>query len=380
MLNRWFSFVLIVVMLLFSGASTAQQKLDTTTSYSISGYIDAYYAYYTDSVGPNNFQKFPSISPRSNSPSINTAMINFQYSTDRVRTAAVFHFGDIAAATWPNPYNAIMEAHVGFKLRKNMWLDAGFFRTHFGTEYLLPVENITSAVSIGTFYEPYYESGARFDYFPIKRLEIQLYLLNGYGTFVENNNKKSLGTNIAWAITDILCLGYTNYIGDDSPTGTPLVHTRIHQNAYINYQYKKWKLVAGGDYCVQMHSDIKDESKTGVMSSGLATLKYQCNNKFGIYGRAEYFYDPNAIMSVRITDYTGKATGYKVAGGSLGAEYKPTPESYVRLEGRRLQMDKDQYIFNYNGSLYNNRYEIMVNAGVSFDLLRGVRTRVIAEQ
>ena len=287
----------------------------------------------------------------------------------------VFHAGDIAKATWDNPYNNIMEAHLGFKLFKGMWLDAGFFRTHFGTEYLLPVENITSAVSVGTYYEPYFESGFRIDYFPVKRLEIALYLLNSYGSFQENNDKKSLGTNIAWAITDNLCLGYTNYIGDDTPMGETTPHLRIHENAYINYQYKKFKLVAGGDYCLQQNSDINDATKYGVMTSGLATVKYQWTNKFGIYGRAEFFNDPNALMSTRMVDYSGKTTGYKVTGFSLGAEFKPTPESYVRLEGRRLQMDQDQYVFYYNGAYYNDRYEIMVNAGVSFDLLKGVRTR-----
>ena len=368
--------VIFIAFLLLSRSADAQ-RLDTTASYAIAGYIDAYYAYYTDSSAPGGFQKFPSISPRSNSPSLNTAQLSFQYSTDRIRTTTVLHFGDIAQATWPHPYNNIMEAHAGFKLIKNMWLDAGFFRTHFGTEYLLPVENLTSSVSVGTYFEPYFESGFRIDYFPVRRLELQLYLLNSYGTFVENNTTKSLGTNIAWAITDNLCLGYTNYIGDDSPVGDSVKHLRIHQNAYINYNYRKFKLVAGGDFCMQQHSDISDASKTGTMSSGLASLKYQWRAKVAVYGRGEYFSDPNAIMSARFADYEGKQTGYKLTGFTLGAEFKPTAESYVRIEGRRLQMADDQYIFYYNNSLYNYRYEIMVNAGISFDLLRGVRTRVL---
>src|ERR1700744_1948348 len=82
----------------FCSKSFAQQ-LDTVSTFSITGYIDAYYAYYTDSVGPGNFQKFPSVSPRSNSPSLNTAQLSFLYSGEKVRGTAVFHFGDIAAAT-----------------------------------------------------------------------------------------------------------------------------------------------------------------------------------------------------------------------------------------------------------------------------------------
>jgi Putative beta-barrel porin-2, OmpL-like. bbp2 len=375
---RSFGSCLLFVCLFTLGYNARGQKLDTLSTFSITGYIDAYYAYYNDSVGSGNFQKFPSISPRSNNPSLNTAQLSFLYNATKVRGAAVFHFGDIASSAWAaEPYNHIMEAHVGFKIYRTLWLDAGFFRTHFGTEYLLPSENITSSVSVGTVYEPYYESGFRLDWFPVKRLEIQLYLLNSYGTFTENNEKKSLGTNIAWLIKDNLCLGYTNYIGDDSPVGDTIKHLRTHQNMYINYQYKKFKVVAGFDYCMQQHSDIKDGTKTGTMSSGLATVKFQATSKFGIYTRGEYFSDPNAIMSARITDYQGKATGYKVTGVTLGAEFKPTDESYVRLEGRMLQMDKDQYIFIDNGKLTNGRFEIMVNAGITFDLIRNVRTRII---
>jgi len=81
-------------------------------------------------------------------------------------------------------------------------------------------------------------------------------------------------------------------------------------------------------------------------------------------------------LSTIITDNTGARTGYKLWGVTAGIEYKPTEESYVRLEGRRLQMDKNQFIFDYNGSLYNDRYEVMVNAGVTFDMLKRLKTRV----
>ncbi len=374
---RTIGYCMLLCCLLTTGFLAHGQKLDTVSTFSISGYIDAYYAYYNDSVGSGKFQKFPFTSPRSNAPSVNTAQLSFQYCANKIRGAAVFHYGDIASCAWAaEPYNHIMEAHAGFKIYRTLWLDAGFFRTHFGTEYLLPVENITSSIAVGSVYEPFFESGVRLDWFPVKRLEVVLYLLNGYGTFIDNNEKKSLGTNIAWLIKDNLCLGYTNYIGDDSPVGDSVMHLRTDQNLYINYQYRKFKLVAGFDYCLQQHSDIASGTKTGTMFCGLATVKYQATKRFGIYTRGEYFSDPDALLSARITDYRGRLTGYKVSGATLGAEYKPTDESYVRLEGRMLQMDKDQYIFKDNHKPQNSRLEVMINAGITFDLIRNVRTRI----
>jgi opacity protein-like surface antigen len=111
------------------------------------------------------------------------------------------------------------------------------------------------------------------------------------------------------------------------------------------------------------------------MYSALLTVKYLCTERFAIYGRGEVFEDPDGFMSTIISDHAGKNTGYKLWGLTAGLEFKPTEESYVRLEGRRLQMDKDQYIFTYDGYQNNYRYEVMINAGVTFDLLKSVRTR-----
>ncbi len=375
--SNFFAKFLLVVFLLISNFSNAQ-RTDTISTFSITAYLDAYYAYYSDSVGPGNFQKFPSVSPRSNNPSLNTAQVSLQYNSDKIRGMAVLHFGDIATATWaPEPYNHLMEAHVGFKLARKLWLDAGFFRTHFGTEYLLPCENITSSVSVGTFYEPYYESGVRLNFDPTPKLEINLYMLSGYGVFVDNNEKKSLGLAVTYALNDNAGLGYTNYIGDETLPGKHPSHLRVHQNVYFNYQRRKFKMQMGADYCMQQNSDIATGSKTASMYSALATFRYQVKPKFALYTRGEVFQDPDGWMSGVIKDYTGKLTGLKVWGVTVGAEYKPTDESYIRLEGRMLQMDKDQYIFT-NGDPKNSRFEIMVNAGVTFDLLRSVKTKVFA--
>ena len=120
--QHFYFFVLILFVLI--SADTKAQKIDTISTFSITAYTDAYYAYYTDSVGPGKFQKFGAISPRSNTPSINTAQVAFTYTADKIRATAVFHYGDIAASTWSPVYNNIQEAHVGFKVYSKLWIDA----------------------------------------------------------------------------------------------------------------------------------------------------------------------------------------------------------------------------------------------------------------
>lgn len=285
------------------------------------------------------------------------------------------HFGDIPKSTWSGNYNPIQEAHVGVRLCKTLWVDGGFFRTHFGTEFLLPVENITSSVSVPTYYEPYYEAGIKLNYDPTPKLEINVFLLNGYGIYEDANKRKSLGMGITYALNDKAGIGYTSYLGDDSPDSARQAQVRFAQNIFFNYIGKTIKLQAGADLYLQGNSDIKSHNSQATAYSVLATIAYQASPKVAVYGRAEAFSDPEGFLTGVITDDNNELTGYKLWGGTAGLEVKPADNSYVRLELRRLQMNGDQEIFRTDGQNVSYRYDFMVNAGISFTLLKGARTR-----
>jgi len=351
-------FILPVVTKCFSA--------DTDSAFvKISGYVDAYYAFYNDSVGTGKFQKFPSVCSRSNQFGLNTAQLTFQHDAEKVRALITLHYGDIPLSAWSGTFNAIMEAHAGIRLSRKLWLDAGFFRTHVGTEGLLPKENITSSVSVNTFYEPYFEGGVRLNYIPDDKLSVSLFALNGYGIYEDNNEQKSFGALVTYALGTKGSIGYSNYTGDDSPPGDSVSHTRIHQSVFWTYQVKKFKIQVGGDYCLQQNGDTT-HTKVASMFSGVVCLRYSCRSNTSIYTRGEFFNDPQGFMSVLFTDKKGSLTGYKLFGITAGVEYKPTDNSYIRLESRELVMDKDQEIFYWKGDIKNNRLEILVNMGISF--------------
>ena len=354
------------------GTRCLSQTNDSTAvveqpKFKISGYVDAYYAYYTDSVGTGNFQKFPSVSPISNQFGLNTAQLSFLYDAQKVRAAVTLHYGDIARSAWSSTLNNVMEAHAGIRLSKKFWLDAGLFRTHFGTEGLLPKENFLSSVSVNTFYEPYFEAGARLNYIPNEKWSINIYALNGYNLIEDNNKKKSLGMLVTYAFNDAMNIGYSNYVGDDSPETDSIPHLRIHQNIFLNCQVKKLKIQIGGDYCVQQNTDlIYNKNISATMVSGVASFKYQLKDKWAISARGEGFSDPQGFMSGVILNTRNKNTGLKLWGVTVGAEYKPTAESYIRIEGRQLQMEKIQEIFYWKGKNITSRLELTCNMGISF--------------
>jgi hypothetical protein len=351
------------------------QTRDTVGNLTITGYADAYYAQYSDSVGDGNFQKFPTVSPRSNRIGLNIAVLDCKYQGKRIRAHLALHYGDIAKSTWPSNYNNIAKAHAGVRLFKNLWLDLGFFRTHFGTEMLYPSENICSSVAITTYYEPYYESGLRFEYTPSSNLQLSLYILNGYNLVEDNNRKKSLGLLVSYTVSPKVNLNYSNYVGDDSPDTDSASHVRYHNNLYLNGSFGKLTLQAGLDFCVQKHSDITNESKTGTMVAALLTLKYQVVTVVSVYCRGEIYQDRNGYMSGPLKDDFGKMTGLKLWTATIGTEFRPINNAYLRLEGRQVQMNNNERIFYHQGRPVSTRYEWMINGGVSFDVIRRVFTR-----
>lgn len=346
--------------------STLLKPKKDSAKIQFSGYVDAYYAHYTDDITAGSYQKFPSVCPREGF-GLNTAMLSASYDAEKVHGIVSLQFGDIARSAWSGTYNNIMEAHAGVRLAKKLWLDGGFFRTHFGTEGLLPKENIASSVSVCTWYEPYFESGFRLNYNPSNKLAINLFVLNGYNMYEDNNHKKSFGMLVTYALGEKGNIGYSNYIGDDTPTsGDTLAHKRIHNNLFFNYEIKKIKIQIGGDYCFQENGDTLGSGNAS-MYSGVASLKYQICKKFAVYGRGEIFHDPQGFMSAPpFRDKTGKLTGLILWGVTDGMEYKPTDNSYIKLEMRTLQMNPNQEIFSWNNKKVNNRMEILFHFGVSF--------------
>ena len=265
----------------------------------------------------------------------------------------------------------IQEANAGVRLTKKIWLDAGLFKTHIGTEALLPKDNIASSLSIITFYEPWWQAGIKLSYAPTDKWLFCLHILNGYNTYIDNNKSKSVGLAISYALSDKGNINYFNLVGDEFPDGTKDKHLRFLNNVVFNYQLTpKLKVSAGADYITQTNSNIVDtvirkSDKTAVVYSGILTLKYQFVPKFGMYARGETFSDNDGFLTGTMVDEDLKITGYKVSGATLGVEFKPMDNAFIRLEARDLMMDSRQKIFHTaGGTNTNSRLEAMVNVGV----------------
>jgi hypothetical protein len=257
-----------------------------------SGYISGYYANYSDSVGTGNYQKYPFTAPRSNQFGLNVATFTASYIDKRMRGTATFHYGDFVLSTWNTKFRYVQEVYAGFRVAKSLWIDGGFFKSYFGTESLLPKDNLTSSVTVGRTYEPLYQAGVRINYNPTDKLSIFVYIINGYNKFEDNNEKKSGGLRLTYTFNDKLNIGYSGYFGDDGLTGK---HFRTANNLFANLTLHKFKLTAGGDVISQQNADLITQTQTVVAYSGLIIASFNFTPKYRLYTRAEMFNDQNAI-------------------------------------------------------------------------------------
>lgn len=329
------------------------EKIDTSEHphLSIGGYISTYYAYYDDETKNGEFVQFPTICPRNDQFSLNMAMLSMEYKSQHLRSNLIFHYGDIPQSSWPAEFNLIQEANVGFRIYKKLWLDAGFFKTHVGIESFQPRENITSSMAIVSFYEPYYLSGAKLTYEINSKLLIQLNAFNGYNNYIENNKNKAFGFSAVYSPYKSLTFTYNFLTCDESPDNAVTKRQRFYNNFYTTLNLNRLQVGVEANYGLQKNSLLKDSTKTASMMSGLIVVKYRLLSKLSVYGREEYFADPDKILSF------DKNIGKQIYGTTGGIEYKPYKNIAMSVESRMLR--SDNLIFKQGKNITNQRLEFI---------------------
>ena len=357
---------LLIIMMGISPKVEAQDSTRTAPSVTLSGYTDVYFATFSNDLEPNALQPFTTVSPRSDRFGLNVAQLSVAYAAERLRGTLTLHYGDIAEATWTDPFRMIQEANVGLNLLGDWWLDAGFFTTHIGTESFLPKNNYLSSTAVATYNEPFFQSGARLSYEGSEVFSAQLHLISGYNLFLDVNDAKSVGVLLSYAPSDQFSVTYTNLLGRESLDDAPLRQIRFYQNLYVNATFfEKLLLTVGGDLGTQTHSQLGDPEATALMYNALATVRYQFTPQWSITTRGEVFEDPEGFISSTFTDQQGDPQGLQLWGVTLGAEYRPTENAYLRAEGRNLTTDRSLTIFDQGTD--RSRWELMVTMGYYFD-------------
>ncbi len=341
-------------------------EYDSTGKILVSAYVDTYYGYYSDQETTAGYVKFPTISPRSGQFGLNIAQVSAKYQSARFRGVGTVFFGDVANSAWSPKYNMIQEANAGFRIAGKFWLDAGFFRTHIGLESIQPRENIAISLATTTYFEPYYLSGAKLSYEPSDKWTFQVNAFNGFNNFVDNNANKMFGVSVAHNPTKNFNITLSSVVCDESPDGFPQAQTRSYTNLISIFRSNRTTIGFEVNYGLQSHTKLSDSTQTAQMFSTLLAGKYRFTTKWAGYGRVEYFSDPDEMLTGPVENELHQLIGLDIFGITAGVEFKPIPNSYVRLEGRLLNTEPGEMIFLQNGSYTSQRYEVLFGMGLWF--------------
>lgn len=350
---------ILTFFLAFTVMQVFAQKKSTL---SLDFYADTYYSVFTDK--SPGYQKYTTVSPLSNTIGLNVLQIGLDYSSKNIRSKGILHFGDIMNATWSSYAPFVQEANVGVHLYKDWWLDVGMFATHIGTESFLPKNNDLSSTTVATYNEPFYQGGAKLSYEGSEKYDLQFWVVNGYNLFLDNNSAKSVGLLFTYNFSKSLSLTYTNLFGRESTDGAKK-QFRTYHNVYMNGQLtKKFKLTLGADVGTQTNSSLNSANSSATMFNALAILRYQITPKLSMTGRYEIFRDENGFISGFPIAISSK--GLELDGYTLGMEYKPNKNSYIRAETRYISMANDLKPFLSDNNFIGNRTEFLVTMGTYF--------------
>ena len=318
----------------------------------IGGYVSTYFAWYDDETKSNEFVQFPTLAPRNKQFALNMALLSMEYTSKNTRGNIGLHFGDVSQSIWPENFKFVQEANAGIKFFKKFWLDAGFFKTHIGLESFQPRENITSSMSILSYHEPYFFSGAKLTYLVNDKLTLQANVFNGYSDYSDQNDNKVFGFSTVYTMNDNFTLTYNLLSSDESPTTANKSYQRFYNNFYLLYTKNKVTFGLELNYGTQKNSLKTDTTKTASVYSGLIVAKYRLNSKIATYGRLENFSDKDQILSQTVD------IGKYINGTTIGVEYKPQKNAALSAEWRVLQSDK--LIFKQGNYNLNQRNEFIL--------------------
>ena len=330
----------------------------------LSGYLDLYGAHYSDTSNANGMSKFPTIAPYNNQIGINILQFSAKYQSPRLKANATLFGGDCAVAAWSSYLNFIQEANIGVKLYRKLWLETGYFRTHIGIESIQPRENIALSLASITYYGPYFMSGAKLTWLQSDKFAIQLNAFNSFNGFKENNKNKALGFSINYNPNSKIRLSLSSLECNESTVET-LRQVRLYNNFCFMYNSKKTIIGIEFNYGYQTHSTLPNLELPSYVISSIAQWKHRLNPQFATYTRAEFYYDPNEILSGPVENENHNLIGEDLIGLTHGYEFKPIPNSFVRLESRALK-NLGNKIFDYYGTSSNYRLEILAGIGFWF--------------
>lgn len=308
---------------------------DTTVHVTFGAFADAFYAY-DFNIPPRHDRVFTTQAARWNEFNVNLAFVEARYAAPRVRARVAlqtgvsvqFNYGaePDTLAGLPNYLPLIQELTVGVAPTPKLWLDAGIFFSHIGSESWISSDNPTYTRSLPADFSPFYETGVRATWQAMKKLTATFVLVNGWQNILENNQGKAGGLRLDWAVSPRVTLSYANFLGDELSSTTGDGGTRLLNDVVVRATPDDRTLVIGT-------FDVGGQSGARWYGGSLIAQE-KVGDRVAVSARYDGFHDPDGVVAAGIPRGDTIPEGLQTSGGSLGLDWTVRPGVLWRFELR----------------------------------------------
>jgi Putative beta-barrel porin-2, OmpL-like. bbp2 len=349
---------------MIAGISAAAQETKPSP-FTVSGYLETYYAYDFNKPVNNTRPSFIYSHNRANEVNLNLGFIKGSYNTDKLRANLSVATGTYMNANYsaePGVLKNIYEANIGVRLSKksNLWLDAGILPSHIGWESAIGKDCWTLSRSLAADNSPYFETGAKLSYTSKnEKWVLAAFVLNGWQRIqrVDGNTTPAFGTQVTYKPTAKITLNSSTFIGNDKPDSVRQM--RYFHDFYGIFQLNdKLAAMAGFDFGAEQKQ--KGSSAMNTWYTPVIILKYAATPKTNIGVRGEYYADQSGVIIS-----TGTPNGFKTWGFSANVDYNILDNIMWRVEIRNLQ-SKDDIFTKKDATAGNNNLALATSLAISF--------------
>lgn len=327
--------MIILLCVLNAARGQSDHSSRDQTAFTLSGFLDVFYAYDFNKPEGNSRQPFFFNHNRHNEFNLNLGLIKFDVDHEKYRARLGLQTG-----TYPNDNYAaepgllknLFEATAGVSLnqKNSLWLDAGILPSHIGFESAISTQNLTLTRGILAENSPYFLTGAKVTYTPNDTWEFATMVVNGWQVIqrVEGNSLPSFGTQISAKANSTTTINWSTFIGTTDPDATRRMRYYSDLYAIIGLSDRLTGIIA---FDIGWQQVSKGSSNHDLWYSPNVLLQYQIDDQWKVAGRIEYFDDKAGVIIP-----TGSTNSFKTMGYSINLDFLSSPAVTCRIEARYL--------------------------------------------
>lgn len=340
-------------------------KSQDSTTISMNAYVDTYYGYDFNEPA-NNTAPYLVSSARHNDFSINLAMLDFEYGTDRVRGRFATGFGSYMNANYAaevGSFRNIVEATAGVKLskKKEVWVDAGIMGAPFSYEGAVSKDQLLYSRSLAAEGSPYYVTGVKLTAPLAKNFTGAFYIVNGWQQITDVNNQKSVIGHLEYHPKN-WSINLASILGQEQNLGNTGFRERLLVDFSANYKPKDkpFHFSVGSYYGNQKVELVGNRERFFNWFQANIAANYSFDNGIGLAARVEHFNDANAVIYTPVI-----GNSFEVTSITVGGSYKINPFALFRLEARNFIGAEDIYIAP-NGNATQTTTTVWASLAINF--------------